>query len=130
MSHHLERMKAIVAQAIAEAQRDNMDIRLATAHLVVYGNLTPEQARGLFAEASRDTAAEGMSVATERAGSRYICWNCCGLRFAGDDDTCPNCGQTAMELPEEIDFALRKVEATTPGPRLDNTAMTNTEGRA
>jgi len=117
MSPQLERMKAIVAQVITQAQRDSIDLRLATVHLIVYGNFSSEQTRNLFAEASRNTDAEGLSIVTERAGSRYICWNCCGLRFEGEDAMCSNCGETAMELPEKIDFALSRVEvATTTQP--------------
>ena len=115
MSHRLEQMKAIVAQAIAEARRDNIDLRQATVHLVVYEDLAEEQARSLFVEASRGTDAEGVLLVTQRAGSRYICWNCCGLRFASEGGMCPNCGETATKLPDEIDFALCKVEVTTAG---------------
>ncbi len=106
----LERMRSIVAQAIAEASRKAPQGRLATIHLIVYGGFDAVQARDLYGQASRGTAAEGVPLTLQEAGSRYICWNCCGLRFESADGVCPNCGETAIVVPEEIGFALHKVE--------------------
>jgi Zn finger protein HypA/HybF involved in hydrogenase expression len=103
--NRLERMRAIVAQAIAEAKGNLRKI-----YLLSYGGMAEEQVLTLFAEASQDTPAEGVEAIVLPAGSRYICWNCCGLRFESDDGVCPNCGEAALEIPEEIDFALSKVE--------------------
>jgi Zn finger protein HypA/HybF involved in hydrogenase expression len=106
VANQLERMRAIVAQAIAEAKGHPLKI-----HLLTYGDMAEDQVLAFFAEASKGTAAEGVAVMVQHAGSRYICWNCCGLRFESEDGVCPNCGESALEVPEEIDFALRKVEA-------------------
>ncbi len=106
VANQLERMRAIVAQAIAEANGRPLGI-----HLLSYGGLDEAQVLELFTEASRGTPAESVAVVVQYAGSRYICWNCCGLRFESEDGVCPNCGEVALEVPEEIDFALRKVEA-------------------
>lgn len=106
----LERMRSIVAQAVAEASRLSPSGRLAAVHLIVYGGFDAAQARCLYEEASRGTPAEGVPVTLQEAGSRYICWNCCGLRFESADGSCPNCGETAIVVPEEIGFALQKVE--------------------
>jgi Zn finger protein HypA/HybF involved in hydrogenase expression len=106
VADQLERMRAIVAQAIAEAKGHPLEI-----HLLTYGDMAEAQVLAFFAEASKGTSAEGVAVMVQRAGSRYICWNCCGLRFESEDGVCPNCGESALEVPEEIDFALRKVEA-------------------
>lgn len=106
---HIERMRAIVAQAIAEASQQP-EGRLDCLHLIIYGRLPEETIRSLFAEASRGTRAECARLEIEQAGSRYICWNCCGLRFESEDSVCPNCGEAAFEVPDDIDFALRRVE--------------------
>jgi Zn finger protein HypA/HybF involved in hydrogenase expression len=105
VANRLERMRAIVYQAVAEAKG-----RLRKVYLLSYGDMADEQVMGLFAEASQDTPAEGVEAIVLHAGSRYICWSCCGLRFESDDGVCPNCGEAALEVPEEIDFALSKVE--------------------
>jgi len=106
VANQLERMRAIVAQAIAEANGHPLGIQLLS-----YGSLSETQVLALFTEASQGTSAEGVPVEVQSAGSRYICWNCCGLRFESEDGVCPNCGENALEVPEEIDFALRRVEA-------------------
>lgn len=111
VADELERMRALVAQAIAEARRDGAahnGLRLSEVHLVLYGDQDEAEARRLFEQASRDTGAEGARLVIERAGSRYICWNCCGLRFESSDGLCPNCGEVAMRVPDEIAFALRR----------------------
>jgi Zn finger protein HypA/HybF involved in hydrogenase expression len=104
-AQYLERMKAIVAQAIAEAYGHP----LSEIHLVVYGDINEEQVKDIFIEASQGTQAEGVTLIAQGAGSRYICWNCCGLRFESEDGVCPNCGELALEVPEEIAFALRHI---------------------
>ncbi|MBN1121101.1 MAG: hydrogenase maturation nickel metallochaperone HypA [Anaerolineae bacterium] len=111
MEERLERMRAIVAQAMAECKTMNserpckgMDI-----HLIVYGGIDEAEARVLFESASRGTPAEGAKLVIELVGTRYICWNCCGLRFESSDGVCPNCGEAAIKVPDEIAFALRSV---------------------
>lgn len=106
VANQLERMRAIVAQAVAEARGHPLEI-----HLLSYGDMADAQVLAFFAEASKGTPAEGVVVMVQHASSRFICWNCCGLRFESEDGICPNCGESALEVPEEIDFALRKVEA-------------------
>ncbi len=87
-------MKAIIAQAIAEAHHDQGS-KLAKVHLIVYGNTEEDKVRCLFEEASRGTQAEGVALSIQKAPSRFICWNCCGLRFESTDGLCPNCGELA-----------------------------------
>ena len=105
-------MKAIVEQAVAECKTMNrqhpctgMDI-----HLIVYGGISEAEARELFETASKGTPAEDAKLTIELSGTRYICWNCCGLRFESSDGVCPNCGDEALKVPDEIAFALRSVE--------------------
>jgi Zn finger protein HypA/HybF involved in hydrogenase expression len=109
MQNHRERMRALIAQAVAEAGQDGQSALVAI-HLVAYGSLPQAEIERLFAEASRGTPAERAALCIERAGSRFICWNCCGLRFESADGMCPNCGELALEVPEEIAFALRRVD--------------------
>jgi Zn finger protein HypA/HybF involved in hydrogenase expression len=109
MQNQTERMRAIVAQALAEAGQ-NQNGRLAGITLIVYGALPDSEIIRMYEEASRGTLADGAKLLIEQAGSRFICWNCCGLRFEGSDGMCPNCGELALEVPEEIAFALRRIE--------------------
>lgn len=108
----LRQMKALIAQAIAEAYHDHQNPRVTEVALIVYGGMEAGPVKELFLEASRETLAEGAQVIIQQTGSRYICWNCCGLRFESEDGVCPNCGEVALEVPEEIAFALREVKAT------------------
>jgi Zn finger protein HypA/HybF involved in hydrogenase expression len=109
MQNQIERMRAIIAQALAEADQKN-GFRLASVHLIIYGELPETEIVSLYHEASQGTLADGAELHIEQAGSRYICWNCCGLRFESSDGMCPNCGELALEVPEEIAFALRRIE--------------------
>jgi Zn finger protein HypA/HybF involved in hydrogenase expression len=106
----LERMRAIVAQAVAEAENrgNGQPIRI---HLDVYGDCDEAQILTWFREASAGTPVESAEVVITTVGSRYICWTCCGLRFESADGVCPNCGEEALVIPEEIAFALRRAEA-------------------
>ena len=109
MQNQIERMRAIIAQALAEAEQ-KQNARLAGITLIVYGALADAEIVSIYQEASQGTPANGAKLLIEQAGSRYICWNCCGLRFEGSDGMCPNCGELALEVPEEIAFALRRIE--------------------
>jgi Zn finger protein HypA/HybF involved in hydrogenase expression len=106
MNHQIERMKAIVAQAVAEAQQHSA--ALSQVRLTVYGAHTYDQIENWFRAAALGTTAEKAELVIEDAGSRYICWNCCGLRFEAEDGVCPNCGEMALEVPDDIDFSLRQ----------------------
>ncbi len=108
MDEHLERMRALVAQALAEAVYEG-GASIAGVHLVLYGGFGAEAARMLFTQAALGTPAERAALHLRQTGSRYICWNCCGLRFESDDGICPNCGEAALEVPGEIAFGLDEV---------------------
>lgn len=56
-----------------------------------------EEVRAMLEQA----LAEGVQVVTFLAPSRFICWNCCGLRFESEDSEaiCPNCGELGMLIP-------------------------------
>jgi Zn finger protein HypA/HybF involved in hydrogenase expression len=107
--HQQERMRAIIDQALAHLRREGPAARLAEVHLDVYSGIDPHELAALFADSARGTPAEHATLIPTARGSRYICWNCCGMRFEGWQDVCPNCGETALEVPQDISFALYKV---------------------
>ncbi len=103
----------MLQQALAEA-RGRGATRITTLHLELF-DLAPEterSIRSLVAELSADTLAAGAEIVTFLAPSRFICWNCCGLRFESDNPeaVCPNCGDLGMLIPVEVTFALARVE--------------------
>jgi Zn finger protein HypA/HybF involved in hydrogenase expression len=108
-----ERVRALLDQALAEA-RSYGGSRIVALHFVVYG---PSQEievslRRTLEELSIDTLAAGAQIITRAGPSRFICWNCCALRFESDDEeaTCPNCGHIAERIPAEITFGLDRIE--------------------
>ena len=56
--------------------------------------------------------AEGAQIITWKGPNRFICWNCCALRFESEEEEaiCPNCGHTAARIPIDITFALDRIE--------------------
>ena len=106
---HQERMRAIIDQALAHLRREGPDARLAEVHLDVYSGIDEPELAALYADSARGTPAEHATMIPTARGSRYICWNCCGMRFEGWEGVCPNCGETALEVPQDISFALHKV---------------------
>lgn len=113
MSDSEARMRAIVQQVVAELERMNLEGGQAAARLVVYGSaIDDQQARALFEQLSAGTRAAGIDLKVRRGATRYICYNCCGLRFESEDGDCPNCGESAVELPDEVAFGMGEL-----GPR-------------
>ncbi len=110
MLHEEARMKAIVDQVAGELASQGIPAAEAGVMLVVYGGtLTPGEAAALFERLSAGTGAEGVTLKVRIGGTQYICWNCCGLRFEAEDGVCPNCGETAVILPDEVAFGVRDV---------------------
>jgi len=111
MDDLLERARAMIAAAVAES-RANGATAIAALHVTVYP--TPETPldaiRAAIDTARRGTPAERAAVHFTGAPARYICWNCCGLRFEGRDGVCPNCGGEALSVPDEIAFALSRLD--------------------
>ena len=109
----LERVRALLEQALGEAQMRDAN-RITELHLTLYDS-SPQSERALrdtLAELSADTLAESARVIISLAPSRFICWNCCGLRFESDDPEamCPNCGDLGALIPPDILFALEGIE--------------------
>jgi Zn finger protein HypA/HybF involved in hydrogenase expression len=113
MNEEEERVKAMVNQALAEARTRGAK-RVTALHLTMFDH-SDEALPGvqrMLNTVSVGTPAEGARLVTRPAPSRYICWNCCGLRFESmeKDAMCPNCGSVGFILPPEITFALDYVE--------------------
>ena len=116
MNEEVERIKAMVNQALAEARTQGAK-RVTALHLTMFDHnedVLPAVQKTLTL-VSVGTLAEGARLITRPAPSRYICWNCCGLRFESMeyDAMCPNCGSIGSILPPEITFALDRVEFDT-----------------
>jgi Zn finger protein HypA/HybF involved in hydrogenase expression len=108
-----EVVRAMLKQALAEADGRGAR-RITELHLELF-NSSPEtehSIRSLVGELSAGTLAEGARIVTFVAPTRFICWNCCGLRFESDDSNavCPNCGHLGMLIPLDVTFALDHVE--------------------
>jgi Zn finger protein HypA/HybF involved in hydrogenase expression len=108
-----DEVRAMLGQALSEAHGKHA-MRLTELHLELFDQ-QPETARALrdlVDELSVGTIASGVQVVTFRAPSRFICWNCCGLRFNSDASQaiCPNCGELGMLIPYDVTFALDHVE--------------------
>jgi len=106
-----ERARAMVAAAVAEATALGTGA-IAALHVTIYAapDLPREDIRAAIDAVRRGTPAESAELHFAEAPARFICWNCCGLRFEGRDGICPNCGSEALSVPDEIVFALSRVE--------------------
>ena len=108
-----EVVRAMLNQALAEA-RSRGASRITEMHLTMYdvSRETEQALRSVLDKLAANTPAEKAQVITSLAPSRFICWNCCGLRFESDDPegVCPNCGHAALRVPTEIIFALHHIE--------------------
>ena len=106
----LERAKAMIAEAVAQARTAS----IARLHLTFYpsAEASLETIRAAIDTARQGTPAERAELRITEAPTRYICWNCCGLRFEGHEGICPNCGSQALIVPDEIVFALTRVDTT------------------
>jgi len=108
-----EVVRAMLNQALAEARSRGAN-QVTELHLVMYDSSHETEAaiRETLDELSVDTLAENAQVITRPAPSRFICWNCCGLRFESSDPeaVCPNCGQAGLLVPADVTFALERIE--------------------
>jgi Zn finger protein HypA/HybF involved in hydrogenase expression len=108
-----ERARALLDQALAEA-RSHSASRITALHFVTYGASQETEAslRSIVQELSANTLAEGAQIITWKGPNRFICWNCCALRFESEEEEaiCPNCGHMAARIPTDITFALDRIE--------------------
>lgn len=110
-----ERARALLDQALAEARSHGAG-RITALHFVTYGSSRETEARlrRMLRELSVNTPAEDAQIITRAGPNRFICWNCCALRFESDEEeaVCPNCGHIAARIPIDITFALDYIEVT------------------
>jgi Zn finger protein HypA/HybF involved in hydrogenase expression len=103
----------MVEQALAEA-RTRGAARVTALHLTMYDH--SDQAltdlKQALALVTPGTPAQDAALVATPAPSRFICWDCCGLRYEAPDDNpmCPNCGGVGIIVPPEITFALDHIE--------------------
>ena len=110
-----ERARAMIAAAVAES-RAASGRPIAALHVTIYAapGVSREDVRAAIDAARQGTPSQAAGVRFADAPVRYICWNCCGLRFEGMDGVCPNCESQALLVPDEIVFALSRVELGPP----------------
>ncbi|MBN1978748.1 MAG: hydrogenase maturation nickel metallochaperone HypA [Anaerolineae bacterium] len=108
-----ERARALLDQALAEARSQGAK-RITALYFVTYGASQETEAslRRIVQELSVNTLAEGAQIITWKGPNRFICWNCCALRFESEEEEaiCPNCGHIAARIPTDITFALDRIE--------------------
>ncbi len=108
-----EVVRAMLNQALAEARSRGAN-RITELHLMMYDSSQETQGtlRKMLDELSSATLAENAQVIVHPVPSRFICWNCCGLRFESDDTeaVCPNCGHIGLLIPAEVICALDHIE--------------------
>lgn len=109
----IEWVRAMLGQALAEA-RARGAARITALHLVMYDHSIEalRAVRSALDELCPGTPAEDAAFVPIPSLSKFICWNCCGLRYEADDDNpvCPNCGSLGMIVPPEITFSLDHIE--------------------
>jgi Zn finger protein HypA/HybF involved in hydrogenase expression len=106
-------VRALLNQALAEARSHGAG-RITALHFVTYGpsQETEGSLRRILQELSVNTLAAGAQIIVRTGPNRFICWNCCALRFESDEEEaiCPNCGHVAARIPTDITFALDRIE--------------------
>jgi Zn finger protein HypA/HybF involved in hydrogenase expression len=110
----------MVEQALAEA-RTRGAARVTALHLTMYDHSLEalQDVQEALAVVTPGTSAQDAALVTTLAPSRFICWDCCGLRYEAPDDNpiCPNCGGAGIIVPPEITFSLDHIEvAFDPSP--------------
>jgi len=103
--------RALINQAVAEAAaQDRSDIR--ALYFVTYPaeEITPDMIRAAIETMRQATPAGQAELHFAAKPGRYICWNCCGLRYEAVDGVCPNCGHEGLVVPMEMVVALERIE--------------------
>jgi Zn finger protein HypA/HybF involved in hydrogenase expression len=103
--------RALINQAVAEAAAQGQT-SVHALYFVLYPaeDLTLDMVRAAIETMRLATpAGEAELHFTQRPG-RYICWNCCGLRYEAIDGVCPNCLHEGLIVPPDMVVALEKIE--------------------
>jgi len=103
----------MLEQALAEA-RTRGAAQVTALHLTMYDHSAEalQEVQEALSMLTPGTRAQGVALMTTFAPSRFICWDCCGLRYESSDEfgMCPNCGGAGMLVPSDITFALDHIE--------------------
>ena len=103
--------RALINQAVAEAAAQGQ-ATIRALYFVTYPaeDITPDQIREAIELMRQATPAGSAALHFTAKAGRYICWNCCGLRYEAIDGVCPNCGHEGLVVPMEMVVALERVE--------------------
>jgi Zn finger protein HypA/HybF involved in hydrogenase expression len=103
--------RSLINQAVAEASAQGKD-RIRVLHFVLYEaeDVSPALIRTAIETMRLATPAASAELRFRTAPSRYVCWNCCGLRYEATDGVCPNCGHEGLIIPPDMVVALESVE--------------------
>ncbi len=104
--------RALINQAVAEATAQGKpDIR--ALYFVTYPaeDVTPDMIRAAIDTMRQATPAGHAELHFTPKPGRYVCWNCCGLRYEAIDGVCPNCLHEGIVIPMEMVVALERIEA-------------------
>ncbi len=103
--------RALINQAVAEATAQGKS-EIQALHFVTYPaeDVTPEMIRAAIDTMRQATLAGHAELHFKPKPGRYVCWNCCGLRYEAIDGVCPNCGHEGLVIPMEMVVALERIE--------------------
>jgi Zn finger protein HypA/HybF involved in hydrogenase expression len=103
--------RALINQAMAEAAAQGQS-EIRALYFVTYPaeDISPEMIRTAIDIMRQATPAGGADLHFTPRPGRYICWNCCGLRYEAIDGVCPNCGHEGLVVPMEMVVALERIE--------------------
>jgi Zn finger protein HypA/HybF involved in hydrogenase expression len=109
--HLLLQARALINQAVAEAAaQDKSEIR--ALYFVTYpaDDVTPDMIHTAIETMRQATPAGHAELHFTPKPGRYVCWNCCGLRYEAVDGVCPNCLHEGLIIPMEMVVALERIE--------------------
>ena len=103
--------RALVNQAVAEAAAQGKQ-GIRALYFVTYPaeDVTPDMIREAIDIMRQATLAGKAELHFTPKPGRYVCWNCCGLRYEAIDGVCPNCLHEGLIIPMEMVVALEKIE--------------------
>jgi Zn finger protein HypA/HybF involved in hydrogenase expression len=103
--------RALINQAVAEAAAQGQP-EIRALYFVTYPaeDVTPEMIRAAIETMRQATPAGQAELHFIPKPGRYVCWNCCGLRYEAVDGVCPNCQHEGLVIPTEMVVALERIE--------------------
>jgi Zn finger protein HypA/HybF involved in hydrogenase expression len=103
--------RALINQAVAEAAAQGQP-EIRALHFVIYPaeDVTPDMIRTAIDTMRQATPAGHAELHFTPKPGRYVCWNCCGLRYEAVDGVCPNCLHEGLIIPMEMVVALERIE--------------------